>query len=71
MHSDYKVGQVIKGRYQILEALGEGGFATVFKARDKELGRDVAIKILKTNLSETDMERFRREAKCIEREWAS
>ena len=34
------------GKYEILEVIGRGGFATVFKARDTNLGRDIALKIV-------------------------
>ena len=40
------IGQSI-GRYHILEQLGEGGMATVYKAYDTRLERDVAIKIIR------------------------
>jgi serine/threonine-protein kinase len=40
------------GRYQILERIGRGGMATVFKAHDPTIGRDVAIKFLHASLCE-------------------
>ena len=54
------------GRYEILEKLGNGGFGTVFKARDKDLDRPVAIKILHPHLVNQSgfIERFYREARA-------
>jgi serine/threonine protein kinase len=40
------IGQKL-GRYQILEMIGEGGMATVYKAHDTHLGREVAVKIIR------------------------
>ena len=53
------------GRYQIREAIGEGAMAKVFKAYDPDINRDLAIKVLKSQLrgdSEYHL-RFLREAK--------
>ena len=47
------------GRYQIMERLGRGGMATVFRARDPDIGRDVAIKFLHASLCEDDDYRAR------------
>lgn len=60
------------GRYHILEPLGEGGMASVFKAYDTRLERDVAIKFLRTELFgsavlEQLFKRFEREAKALAR----
>ena len=54
------------GRYELAEELGEGGMAQVFKARDKELRRDVAVKVLFPHLARKDeiVRRFQREARA-------
>jgi serine/threonine-protein kinase len=57
-------GRLLGGRYQVGEILGYGGMAEVHHGRDLRLGRDVAIKMLRTDLARdrTFQERFRREA---------
>ena len=54
------------GRYQIIERLGRGGMASVFKAHDPGIGRDVAIKFLHASLCEDEeyRARFLREARA-------
>jgi len=55
------------GRYEILDELGSGGMATVYRARDQELGRQVAIKMMHPHLAKRPehAERFRREARAV------
>ncbi len=50
MNPDYLVGRVIDNRYEILEIIGTGGMATVYKAKCRVLNRYVAIKVLKDSL---------------------
>jgi tRNA A-37 threonylcarbamoyl transferase component Bud32 len=54
------------GRYELVEDVGEGGMATVYRARDKELRREVAVKVLFPHLARREevVRRFHREARA-------
>ena len=63
------IGQSI-GRYQIVERLGQGGMAVVYRGFDTRLERDVAIKVIRTGMVGPDvldqmLKRFEREAKSL------
>ena len=61
------IGDLLAGRYRIVAPLGAGGMATVHRARDERLDRDVAIKILLPNHAGDPVlaARFEREARSL------
>jgi len=58
------IGTVLGGRYRLLELLGQGGMATIYRARDAQLERDVAVKVLRPEYGRDPdfFARFRQEA---------
>jgi eukaryotic-like serine/threonine-protein kinase len=59
--------RVLNDRYELGALIGRGGMADVWKGRDLLLGRDVAVKILRSDLARDPVfqARFRREAKAV------
>jgi hypothetical protein len=57
-------GRVLGRRYRLIELLGEGGMATIYRAHDTQLGRDVAVKLLRPQYGADPgfIARFRQEA---------
>ena len=64
---NYYIGQLLDDRYELLEVIGTGGMAVVYKARCHRLNRLVAIKILKDEFSgdEEFRRRFRAEGEAV------
>jgi serine/threonine-protein kinase len=61
------VGQLVAGRYEVLDVVGEGGFAVVYRATDRRLGGEVALKVLDPEKSAKPSfrERFRQEINVV------
>ncbi|HWH23412.1 MAG TPA: Stk1 family PASTA domain-containing Ser/Thr kinase, partial [Candidatus Limnocylindria bacterium] len=59
-----QVGQVLGERYRLVELLGQGGMATIYRGHDLQLGRDVAVKVLRSEYGRDAafVARFRQEA---------
>src|SRR5580700_8166140 len=54
-------------KYEVLEEIGHGGMATVYRARDRRLGREVAVKIIHPHLRDSKevVSRFNTEARAV------
>jgi serine/threonine protein kinase len=68
-HGTLTPGRIIAGRYELTEEVGRGGFGMVWRARQLNMDRDVAVKILPPRfLAIPDVvERFKREARLASR----
>ncbi|RMG12247.1 MAG: serine/threonine protein kinase [Planctomycetota bacterium] len=69
------VGATLRDRYRLEEALGSGAFATVYRARDLLLGRQVAVKVVdEATASPQALARFAREGRIackVDSEWVA
>jgi tRNA A-37 threonylcarbamoyl transferase component Bud32 len=71
LRSAYQIGAVVNDRYEILDQLGRGGMATVYRVFDRELEEAVALKLFLQKMTDdeegTDVARFKRELKLARR----
>ena len=70
--ADFLLGKTLADQYRIRSILGRGGMGVVYSAVDEVLGRDVAVKVIRTGnfpleVQDTLRARFRREAKAAAR----
>ena len=65
-----RTGDWFAGRYEILDTIGSGGMGVVYKARDQELGEEVAIKMLRPDIlrgDDTAIQRLKAETRLARR----
>lgn len=67
MPGEIKNGDVVKGKYKIIEEIGFGGTSTVFKARDNTLNKAWAIKEIHKNLDPSEEKKLLAEADMMRR----
>ncbi len=69
MRDDALAGHSLAGRYDLLGLLGTGGMGSVYRARDRELDEEIALKVIRSELAgqPATLERFRREVKLARR----
>lgn len=62
-----EAGSILAGRYRLIDMLGQGGASVVYRAEHVDLLKEVAVKVLKPELSTMDeaMQRFQREARAV------
>jgi serine/threonine protein kinase/Tfp pilus assembly protein PilF len=65
----FTIGSLLARRFEVLEEIGGGGMGTVFRVLDKKINEEVALKLLKPNISEKEktVERFKNELKLARR----
>ena len=64
---DNYIGKIVDNRYEVLSLIGVGGMANVYKAIDRQTGKQVAVKFLKEEFFENEelVRRFKNESKAI------
>ncbi|WP_405019204.1 serine/threonine protein kinase [Kitasatospora sp. NBC_00070] len=62
-----RAGDVLDGKYRLVEEIGRGGFGVVWRSVDTRLGREIAVKVISDSaeLGAVDIARFRHEARAV------
>jgi tetratricopeptide (TPR) repeat protein len=64
---EWPPGTVVAGRYEIVRELGRGGMGRVYRARDREMGEEIAIKVVLGRAETSEEDRLRREVQITRR----
>ncbi|MBX9695750.1 MAG: protein kinase, partial [Cyanobacteria bacterium] len=66
-NDDFKVGDVVFERFEVLNCIGRGGMGLVYEVQDTNLQKRMALKVLNKETDKTTLVRFQNEARLLSR----